>query len=25
LKEYDYLLDEWLPSERAQRIRDALK
>lgn len=25
LKEYDYLLDEWLPSERAQRVRDALK
>lgn len=25
LKEYDYLLDEWLPSDRAQRVRDALK
>lgn len=25
LMEYDYLLDEWLPSERAQRVRDALK
>jgi glycine betaine/proline transport system permease protein/glycine betaine/proline transport system substrate-binding protein len=25
LKEYDNLLDEWLPSERANRVRDALK
>lgn len=24
LKEHDYLLDEWLPAERAQKVRDAL-
>ncbi|KPU43398.1 glycine betaine transporter periplasmic subunit [Oxobacter pfennigii] len=25
LKEYDYLLDEWLPKENADRVREALK
>ena len=25
LTEYDYLLDQWLPAERAQRVRDALQ
>lgn len=25
LKENDYLLDQWLPAERAKRVRDALK
>lgn len=24
LKEYDYLLDEWLPAERAERVRKAI-
>lgn len=25
LKEYDYLIDEWLPAENAKKLRDALK
>mgnify|MGYP001130973842 CR=1 FL=1 len=25
LTEYDYLLDEWLPSEQAAKVREAIK